>query len=279
MIFSKNASFPYPVYANGINSYIEPAFSFDVQINDNYDNYVFKGSYEINSPYISNLIETGAAELFYVIQSKDNQYYRVMNNEFDVEVKKSRISLSKRTAIQMMVMANTELNYSDNDELDPYYDKQKNEIIIPKNSMIAMSNVIYFDGDIKHPYKLFEKKLDKNLSSAMKYELSDETIIIHYRDEKYMSIQEVLNHPYIYTGLYKALMSMIRSEAEVDEDFIDLLNIDRPSGLNSKLYDLMINKGIPELTYENIDEVIDRITDRIIDKYALALKRLETYGD
>lgn len=82
-------------------------------------------------------------------------------------------------------------------------------------------------------------------------------------------------------GLQKALNKFIletNKEKEVDfEDGIDISELISSdfSGINYKLLSLMKNKGIVEINSENIDEVIYKISDNIIEKYFLAIKRLD----
>ena len=83
---------------------------------------------------------------------------------------------------------------------------------------------------MKKPYQLFEKRLDENLNSDIKIELGQETIIIHYRKPEFQFIHlpksNVLNNPYIYTGLTKALQAFITNNS--DDGDVDLEEIKEP---------------------------------------------------
>ena len=59
----------------------------------------------------------------------------------------------------------------------------KDEIIVPKNSILGFSNSVIFDGSSAKPLDLFEKKVDPNLKSDIKIELTSETIVINYKNE------------------------------------------------------------------------------------------------
>lgn len=283
MIYSKKASFPHPIYSDSSNSYLDPSFTIDIDLNDLYNEYLFKGTYEIESEYIKNLIKEQRVKVYFIVQSKDNKFYEVTDKQFEIHIPKSRISLSKRTSIQLLIMAKEDLSLSNNMELDEFYSARRKTIVIPTNSLVALSNVIYFDGDIKYPYELFEKKYDPEMKEAIRYELSEETIVISFKKEHYqfqsMNNKKILNYPYIYTGLQKALTAMIRDEAEKGNDFIDIKDHPKPTGLYLKLFNLMESKNIEDLNYENIDEVIHYITDGLIDKYVNVVIGMDSDGN
>ena len=193
-----------------------------------------------------------------------------------VEIQKSRISLSKRTNLQLQLLAKEDISFEDNEELNLFYDAVKSEIIVLKNSILGFSNPVTFDGSQAKPLELFEKKLDPQLKSEIKIELGSETIIIHYKNENFQFIDSpkssVLNNVYVYMGLQRALTQFIMNHSQDGEE-IDLDEIDVPeNGLDLKLYNLMRKKMIERVSFDNIDEVIALISDRILEKFTTAVR-------
>ncbi|MEF2093288.1 hypothetical protein V3595_01255 [Bacillus sp. CFBP9009] len=284
MIYKKDANFPYPVLTNTSTSYENSSFLLDVKLEENTNDYRFEIEYEISSAFIKELIETGDAVPILIIQSKDNKFYRLEQNQKAIEVPKKRVSLSKRTSIQLHIQSTKKINFSENGDLSSFYDAFKDEIIVPKNSLLGFSKIVVFEGSIQKPLVLFEKKLDENLSSDIKVELGPETIIIHYRKEEFqfngVGSSQAFNNPYIYTGLRTALQRFISQYSEQGEDCVDLTQITQPENLlDFKLYQLMTKKMIDEISIDNIDEVISLISDKIIEKYAGAVKGLINHGN
>jgi hypothetical protein len=283
MIYKKDANFPYPLLTNSSTSYETSHFTIDVQLQENIQNYRFDIQYEIESDFINRLLETGHAQLILVIQSKDNKFYSLRPNQKYIEIKKSRLSVSKRTVIQLHLQAKEDINFKDNDDLSRFYQQFKDEIIVPKHSILGFSNVVVFDGSSNKPIDLFEKKEDPNLSSDVKIELGSETIIIHYKNEllqfNNLPMSNTLNNPYIYMGLQKALMRFIVNNSD-DGEQVDLEEIEIPiDPLDLKLYNLMKKKLVTEVRIDSIDEVIYAISDRIIERYTAAIRGLSTSGN
>lgn len=77
-----------------------------------------------------------------------------------------------------------------------------------------------------------------------------------------------------------ALERFIKTYAEEDDDVVELAQMTQPEDLlDFKLYNLMGNKAVVELSVENIDEVIGRISNQIIEKYVKAVKELAVHED
>lgn len=278
MIYKKSANFPYPLLTNDSNAYEDCEFLLDINLMENSNNYRFGIEYKIKSKFINKLLENGQARLVLVIQSRDNKFYYVELNEKYKDIPKSRISLSKKTKVQMSVQVNETITFKDNDDLSEFYKDFKNDIVIQKHSILGFSNVVIFDGSQKKPFELFEKRIDPNLKSNIKIELGNETIIIIYKNEKLQfsdsSLSGTLNNPYVYMGLQKSLYKFI-DNYKGDYDSVDLMDIDEPiEPLNMKLYNLMKSKFIEELNYENVDEVIELISDGILEKYNNAIREI-----
>ena len=283
MIYRKEANFPYPILTNTSTSYESSQFILDVQLKENVHHYRFDFDYEIDSDFINHLLTQNKAQLIFVIQSKDNKFYRLEKHMNHIDISKSRISINNRTSIQMFIQSREEIHFQDNSDLSDFYQEFKNDIVVPKYSVLGYSNIVLFDGSHSKPLELFEKKLDPNLASDIKIELSSETIVIHYKNEQLqfnsLPMSNTLNNPYVYMGLQKALLRFIHIHGS-DEEQVDLEDIEPPvDHLEFKLYNLMRKKMVTELSVENIDEVIYAISDRILEKYSSAVKGLTSYGN
>ena len=283
MIYKKDANFPYPILANTSDSYSENYFDLDVNVNDDVEYYYFNISYEIDSEFIRSLINDRKAQLILIIQTKDSKFFKLKPNQKQVKVKKSRISLKDKTSIQMHIQALEDINFESNHDLIDFYTQFRDEIVVNKNSLLGYSNVVNFDGRIKKPFELFEKKLDENLTSEIKIELGHETIIIHYKDKDFqfsdLPKSSSLNNAYIYTGLTKALQNFIINHGEDGEVDLEDLEEEPDDPLDLKLYNLIPKKQIKELSFDNIDEAIYKMTDKIIEKYSSAVRGLMSVGD
>jgi hypothetical protein len=281
MIYKKDANFPYPVLTNTSTSYESSNFILDVELHENMRDYRFSINYELDSDFITRLLDRGEAQLILVIQSKDNKFFKLHPSQTSIEISKSRISVSKRTTIQLQIQAKSNINFKENDDLSGFYQQFKDEINVPKNSILGFSNVVLFDGSSSKPLELFEKKVDPSLKSDVKVELGSETIIIHYRNEELqlsnLPMSNTLNNPYIYMGLQKALLRFLVNNGDGEQ--VDLDQIDIPiDQLDLKLYDLMKKKMVSEVVIDTIDEVIYAISDRIMEKYTAAVKGLSSNG-
>ena len=282
MIFSKNAIFPYPVLKNELDDYTENIFNLEVDLKDNTNEFIFEITYEIGSDYIKNLIDTKKAALFLVIRAKDNKFFRVENNS-KVSIPKNRISLDKRTSIQLIIRAEEQIYFHDNNDLTGFYTGIKSKISIDKHCLLGLSNVVIFDGSMRKPFDIFEKRISSDLNSDIKIEVGSETIIIEYKHEDYQFVtspnSSILNYPYIYMGMQKALMKMIKEKSDDGEslDFTDMEMPEEP--LYAKLYNLLKSKGIDGVDIKNIDEVIYKSSDRILEKFSNVIKGLNENGN
>ncbi|MEK4423910.1 hypothetical protein [Solibacillus sp. FSL K6-1523] len=283
MIYKKDANFPYPILTNTTTAYMNPYFSLDVRLEENTNAYRFLLDYEVGSTFINNLIQKNQATVIFIIQSKDTRFVKLTPNQSYIDIEKSRISLNKRTSIQLQIQTNEEIGFTNNDDLTSFYEPFKNEIMLSKNKLLGFSNVVIFEGSIQQPLVLFEKKLNENLTSDIKVELGTETIILHYKKAEFqfngMRNSRNFNTPYLYIGLQKALQNFV-SECGRDEGAVDLTHCDVPeTGLDYKLYNLMVKKMITEISNENIDEVISLISEKMIEKYSMAVRELDQNGD
>ena len=284
MIYKKDANFPYPVLTNTTTAYKNPSFTVDVALEENTNNYRFTLDYDISSEFIKQCIQQRKASVVFIVQSKDTRFVKLMPGQTFVDIEKSRISLNKRTSIQLQLQTAEQLTFEQNEDLTDFYEPFKANIILEKNQTLGFSNVVVFEGSIQNPLVLFEKKLNENLSSDIKYELGTETIIIHYKKADYqfngMRNSRDFNTPYLYTGLQKALQNFIFEYSKDEEASVDLLDCEVPeNGLDYKLYNLMRKKMVTELSLDNIDEVISLISEKMIEKYSMAVRELDGNGD
>lgn len=283
MIYKKDANFPYPVLTNTSYSYEDCQFILDVNLQENNNDYRFTFNIDISSRFIKQLLNNKKAKLILVIQSKDNKFFDIDLDDEYIDIPKSRISLSKRTVLQLLIQAKEEIHFNDNDELSSFYDGLKNHIIVPKNAILGFSNTVLFEGSNRKPLELFEKKINPNLKSDIHIELGTETIIIHYKNEELQFVDSpmshTLNNHYVYMGLQKALYRFIVNNSQEGES-VELDEIEIPSdGLDFKLYNILRSKLVREVSIDNMDEVIYLISDKILEKHAAAIKGLYKDGN
>lgn len=298
MIYNKEVAFPYPVLMTGYGNYKDDNFDFDVLgVTENIDEFNFSYEFEISSDFIKSLLINKKAKAVLIIRSKDNKFYILdtpaqENDKFYGEqtISKKRLSLIKeKTRLQIFIQSSETINYSGNDDLVEFFDTIKNEIVVDKNAVIAISSEVVFDKESRKDPELFEKAIDENLKSEIGIELTSDVIVIKYKNSDFqfqtINFSKELNYPYIYMGLQKALYRLIidinsQLENDLDETInISELNSDDYEGLNYKLLSLMQNKGVRELNFDKIDEAIYKISDKIIEKYAKVIKRISEDGN
>lgn len=282
MIYKKDANFPYPILTNTSYSYESGGFILNVELKENTDDYQFQIESEIESAFLEDLLIREKAQLILIIQSKDNKFFRLKPNQNSIVIPKSRMSINTRTSIQMTIQSSTEISFSNNDDLNSFYQEFREAITVPRHALLGFSNTVIFEGSSTKPFDLFQRKIDPTLTSDIKIELSSEFIIIHYKNEQLqfagMPMSGTLNNPYIYMGLQKALQRFITNCGEDDQVYLDTLDLPIDQ-LDAKLYRLMKAKMVDELNADSIDDVIYKISDRIIEKYAIAVKGLSESGD
>lgn len=130
---------------------------------------------------------------------------------------------------------------------------------------------------IKKPQELFEKKIDPNLKGPFEIELSNETIILKFKNENYQFVDipnnRDLNNAYIREGLGRAVINFVINNGE--ENVVEIDEIDPPEvELDFKLYNLMKSRNVKEVSLENIDEVVNIIGNNIIEKFTNAVRGL-----
>ena len=279
MIYTKRANFPFPLLTNTNEDYKNPKFDLDIELSENTDELILSINADLGSTFIKKLIKEKKAQLVLIIKSKDSKYYYLEGLKSTLVITKNRLSLGKKTVIQAMTITLEDVNFSDNNDLNEFFDEYKNEIVIHKGNSIGFSNTINYLGQQKKPYELFEKKLDDKINSDIKIELGHETIIINYKNEETQFNDLVqsknLINPYIYIGLQKALLSFLMKYTQDNDDELELFEIGEiETPLDEKLLSLMKAKKITYLSLDNVDEVIHLISDNIIKKYVDTVRGL-----
>lgn len=274
MIYTEKANFPYPLLTNNSPDYKNSIFDFDVDLNENTNEYIFNIDYSIESEFIKNNIKSGKAKILFIIKSKDNSFFELGYNEKIIKVRKSRLSLNARTELQLMVQAKDDISYKTNDDLAEFYEDFKESIVVGKGNILGFSNVVFYDGADRNPFAIFEKRTDPNINSDIKITVGEDMILITYKSEKIQFHSHPksrnLNNPYFYIGLQRALMLFILHNHNDGDDCVNINEIMERrnySILDNKLIDLMISKGVSECNFYNIDEVVHKISDGIIEKY------------
>jgi hypothetical protein len=283
LIYSKDATFPYPVLIHGSENYKENEFLLDVELQENNNEYRFLIDYSLDSDFLNDLVQSDRAELIFIVQSKDSKFYYLNKDEHEIRIPKNRISLSKRTTLQLIIRANEQISLKDNLDLNEFYNDIRSDVFVPAHGVMGLSNIVLYDGNNKKPFDLFEKKLDPSINSDIAIELGEETILIVYRSAEFQFItfpgSTALNYPFIYMGLQKALYKMIVENSE-DHESLYIDEMEPPSnGLSFKLYNLLKSKFVNELNINNIDQVIYSISDRIIEKYVQVVKGIGDNGN
>ena len=284
MIYNKDAVFPYPVLSRTVQSYQDNYFTFDVHVTDEDEaNYEFSLEYEIGSPFLIKLLEAEKATLMLIIQSGDNYFEKISYGQDKINLKKSRLSLSKRTKLQLHIQSLEKIIFNEAKDLAPFYSEYKDEIEVKRHSLLAYSDEVVFESSEVKPIDIFEQSIKSELSVPFKVELTGETIVLVFRDRETAleeaNIKNNLRNMYFYIGLNRALTEFIESNIGEDEEFIALETIDPEKGLHRKLKDLMISKGITEVDPERVDEVIQKMSDNIIGKYTKGVKEMAENGN
>lgn len=285
MIYTKKANFPYPILMNFSDDYQDPEFSLDVMIKDNTDDFLIEVTWDISSDYIYELLKTGKANLYLIIKSKDNQFFKLQSKKKNKQsIPKRKLCIHARTTMQLMVQAAETLDFSANNDLNAFYGAIKEDIQVKAGNVLAFSNTVIFDGEQNKPYDLFEKQIDPDINSDVEIRLGAETILVVYKNEQYQFAEvqnsKELNYPYLYLGLQKALISfLIHANPDNPDEGVDVEEMEPPeNALESKLYSLMQAKNIAELSMDNLDEVIYKISDNLIMKYHNAVRGMHN-GD
>lgn len=282
MIYKRNATFPYPLLTNESTAYQNNIFEFNCDLDFENGYYIFDIQYDIGSEFIIELLNSKKASLLFIIDSTDSHFFELNYAKGIKTVKQlvseTVISMQKNTNLQLILKANEDIYFSQNNDLINFYETYKDNIYVKKGSALGFSNVLSFNGTMKNPLQLFNKRIDPNILSDVAFELNDEFITIIYRNKDFefndLPNARNLNNMYLYIGLYKALDQFIKNHLHDNILLSDIVIGESDSNLDAKLLMLMQSKKVKYLDENNIDEVIKKITDNLIEKYNAAVRSL-----
>lgn len=282
MIFNKSVIYPYPIYTNSSLDYVDPLFNLEIELLEVENEYVIEFKVDLESKFVNGLMARGLASMYIVIKSFTESELVPFDRKLRFE--KEKLDLGKKIRFQLYVISDRELTFKPNNELDFFYRKIKDQIILKPNMLLGMSNIVNFNGQIKKPFELFSWKFNPELDSEIKIELATDEIIIHHREKEYRyrynDERRFLNNHYIYLGLQRALLSFFQKSN--DPEFVDLEENSEElesSELDFKLITFLKVKKITRFSITEIDSVISQITDGIIDKQAKAIRKITNYAD
>ena len=280
MIYKKDANFPYPILTNTSNAYNNAKFHLVIGLDEIGNDYCFEPQYDISSEFIKSQIQSENASLILVVQNKDTKFYEMDQDQKFIKIPRERISIKEKTSIQLLIKAKEDISFINNEDLSDFYGNFKESILVPKNSILGLSNIITLNV-IKKPQELFEKKIDPNLKGPFEIELSNETIILKFKNENYQFVDipnnRDLNNAYIREGLGRAVINFVINNGE--ENVVEIDEIDPPEvELDFKLYNLMKSRNVKEVSLENIDEVVNIIGNNIIEKFTNAVRWLYNWN-
>lgn len=284
MIFKKDVTFPYPILAPFNDDYLDKDFSLDVTFQESSDQtfYDFEIRYTITSLFLYQLIQDKKVKIKCIVQSHDSQIYDLENEERIIRIPKRTISLKKRTNIQLAIVAKESISFESNKDLDPYYNSFRHIITVEPHHLMALSNTVNFNGELKRPYDLFQYSFDDKLNSEIMFDTSGEYIHIKFKNKdflyKQMAGSNALNFHYVYMGLEKALAQLIFENSNGSDSVnIHDIALDQGNLLHEKLRMFMVGKGIQNISLETLEETIEEISENIISKHNQAILRRIRY--
>lgn len=285
MIYNKDAAFSYPILSDSNTSYTDSTFYFELEgIADQSDAYELSFDYEIASDFVNQLLDDNKAALIFIIQSKDNLFFELNKNQKNLSLPKSRIAFDDKVRAQLRLQSKEKLSFSDCDEFNPFYRSIKDQLILPKYSLIGYSNVSTVRNTGKEGVALFEKTVDPNMVLEFQVVLSNESILLKFKDDRHLLHSTAWNRDvmniYLYNGLEKALMQFISENIEEGEEALYLEDIDDSSlnNLHYKMHQLLINRGIEEVSIDQSDFLVQEIAPDIIKKFTSSIERLNSNG-
>lgn len=276
MIYNKPANFAHPILSNDKTNYKNSIFDLDVDLSEMNNKYVLKISSVIGSNYIKWLLQNKKASMFLVIKSKDNKIFKIVNFDEDyIQIDKKKISFQKNTMMQLFIKSDEDISFENNNDLENFYDEFKDQIVLPKGYALAFSSTQRFDGNIKEPFKIFKRELDKNMEVDIDFQITDEFINIKHRNNSviFADVRNKSNllNMYYYNALTKVLLNMILDYGDDNGELYTVSlghNLENLSPLECKIYKLILSKDIENMNVDIIDYVIQKISDDLIGKFA-----------
>jgi len=286
MIFKKEVTLPYPILAPFNEDYPLADFYLDVHFQESADQnyYEFEITYLLSSKFLLELINKSYAKIKCIIQSHDSQIYDLDLDTRIIKIPKTNISLKKRTNIQLSIVATELISFANNRDLDTFYSVYRENINVEPNYLLALSNTVNFNGELKRPYELFNYSIDPKLDTEIKFDTSGELIHIIFREKDFLYKQggksNALNFHYVYMGLEKALAQFIFENSEGGDGLnLSDVPVDLSNLLQEKLRLFMIGKGIETLSLETLEKTIEEISESILSKHNKAVLRGQRYED
>lgn len=285
MIYNKDAAFSYPILSDSNTSYADGGFYFELNgIADQSDAYELSFDYEIDSDFVKQLLDADKAALIFIIQSKDNLFFELNKNQKILSLPKSRIAFDDKVRAQLHLQSKEKISFAACNEFNPFYHSIKDQLTLPKYALIGYSNVSTVRNTGKEGVALFEKTVDPNMSLEFQVVLSNESILLKFKDDRHLLQSAAWNRDvmniYLYNGLEKALMQFISENLEKGEEALYLENVDDSSlnNLHYKLHQLLMNRGIEEVSIDQSDFLVQEIAPDIIKKFTSSIERLNSNG-
>lgn len=268
MIFKKDVSFPYPILAPFNEDYPDSLFDLDVNFELIEDDTLFRFQVTPNltSHFLQQLLELKKAKYKLIISSHDSKIFDFDDPEGFIDIPRNRISLKKKTQIQMALIATEEINFKHNNDLDDYYQSLKANVNIQKDHLLALSEVVNFNGELTKPFVLFKYEINPALESEIEFSMLGEFINIHLREKEFKYLHAPQNYHYVYMGLQKALAQLIFDNA-AGESSLRIESFTGSNPLQEKLRIYLEAKNVEEISLENIEKAIDKMTDKIMSKH------------
>ncbi|TVP90352.1 hypothetical protein [Alkalibacterium sp.] len=286
MIYNKDAAFSYPVLSDTNNSYTDSGFNFRVNnIVDKTTSYDIFFEYDIESDFVRSLIDNNQAVLILIIQSDDNSFFELEKGQLYINLSKSRVSFNDKVRAQLHIQSKQNISFAHCEELVSFYNVMKSQLRIPQYSLIGYSNVSTVRNTGKEGIALFEKTIDSKMDFDFQIKLSNKTIVLKFKDERHLlqstaRSRNVMNI-YLYNGLERALNQFINENIEDGEEGFFLEDLDDSSlnDLHYKLYQLLLKKGINEISYDSLDALVQKVAPSIIEKFTHSIERLNENGN
>ncbi|MGV7366283.1 hypothetical protein PJH52_29475, partial [Mycobacterium kansasii] len=80
-----------------------------------------------------------------------------------INLKKNRLSLSKRTKLQLHILSMEKITFNQAEDLVEFYNDYKDEIEVKRHSLLAYSDEVIFESSEEKPVDLFEQLIDSEL--------------------------------------------------------------------------------------------------------------------
>lgn len=285
MIYNKDAAFSYPVLSDSNTSYTNSGFYFEINgIKNQSDTYELSFDYEIDSDFVDQLLKDEKAILIFIIQSKDNLFFELNKNQKLITIPKARIAFDDKVRAQLHLQSKEEISFANCNELNPFYHSIKGQLQLPKYSLIGYSNISTVRHTGKEGVALFERTVDPNMKLEFQIVLSNESILLKFRDDRHLLQSTAWNRDvmniYLYNGLEKALVQFISENIIEGEEALYLEDIDDSSlnNLHYKLYQLLSKRGVNEVSIDQSDYLVQEIAPDIIKKFTHSIERLNSNG-